>query len=376
MKKIKVLNIIASWEVGGAEKVVLSFLESANDNRFEMHVAALINKGSLKQNFKSLGIETYDLGIKYTWQYYKVFKLIKIYRNQNFDIVHTHLLKTDIIGGLFAALCKVPIRISTKHNDNSLMNYVKKKLDFFSSYIFDAFIAVSESVKSDMIKRGLKEQFIHIIYPSTLALKEQDIYKSESIDIELSEDDKVIIGCLCRLHPVKGLDYLIKSIPIILKRLKNFSIVIAGADKDGYLYSYKELIRQLGVSAYCKFIGYKENTKSFLSQIDIFVLPSISEGFPQSTLEAMYQKKPIIATKVGGLREQIIEGENGFLVPPKNEDKLAEALITLIMDPIKRHKMGQSGYEMVIDKFNCDNMVSSILNLYLSCYYKKSESRR
>ena len=112
------------------------------------------------------------------------------------------------------------------------------------------------------------------------------------------------------------------------------------------------------------FAGRRENAAALLAEVDVFALPSWTEGMPLVVLEAMAQRRPVVATPVGGTPEVVLDGETGLLIPPRDPDALAEALRRLLADNDLRRRMGDAGYERVRTRFSADAMTSRMLEVY------------
>jgi glycosyltransferase involved in cell wall biosynthesis len=112
------------------------------------------------------------------------------------------------------------------------------------------------------------------------------------------------------------------------------------------------------------FAGHRTDVPEILQALDIFVLPSNWEGLPNAVLEAMAAGLPVVATRVGGVPEVVVEGQTGILVPPRDPNALADALLTLLRDPNLRRRMGQAGRQRVQEYFSVDQMVSKTETLY------------
>jgi glycosyltransferase involved in cell wall biosynthesis len=173
-----------------------------------------------------------------------------------------------------------------------------------------------------------------------------------------------IIGSIGRIVWAKGFQYLIKATPMILKEFPNAKIVIVGQD-FGYLTELKELAYRLRVHGSVIFTGplRAEEVKEFYIDSDVVVIPSIYETFGIVALEAMACGKPIVASHIGGLREILKDGVNGFLVKPGNSDELARSIIALLKKDDLREKIGSLNRAEVI-KYSWDRIVDQIEEVY------------
>jgi glycosyltransferase involved in cell wall biosynthesis len=164
----------------------------------------------------------------------------------------------------------------------------------------------------------------------------------------------------------KGFEYLIEAIPTITKTFPKAKILIVG---DGPLSERLEaLSEELRVRDNVIFAGFRSDIKEILSAIDILVIPSLLEGFPMITLEAMAMAKPIVATNIDGITEQITDEVNGILVPPKNPSALAKAstVIRVLNDKELAMSMGLAAREKVEQEFSVEKMVAETEKVYLS----------
>jgi glycosyltransferase involved in cell wall biosynthesis len=171
-----------------------------------------------------------------------------------------------------------------------------------------------------------------------------------------------VIGTACRLEPIKGLGYLIEALAILARQFPGLRLEIAG---DGSLRSFLEQeCRRLGVCDRVFFLGWREDLPAVMSGWDVFVLPSLDEGFPIAALEAMAAGLPVVASAVGGLMELVQEGETGWLVPAAASAELAARLRELICDGRKREAMGNAGRQRVLRDFSIVQMVEKTVAVY------------
>jgi len=185
-----------------------------------------------------------------------------------------------------------------------------------------------------------------MINPSIIS--ENDIL-SKSETSGKSKMEKLDLLSVGRLTPEKGLDYLIKALPLIIKKndlpLK-LTIVGGGRFKD----NMEELILSYGLSGYINLKGYVPFGPELLNiytSSDIFILPSHTEGIPKTLYEAMARGVPIVATSVGGVPDVIKDEENGLLIPPANTEAIAEAVLRLVNDEKLRGRLVKNGLETV-----------------------------
>ncbi|PIU84517.1 MAG: hypothetical protein COS67_12865, partial [Deltaproteobacteria bacterium CG06_land_8_20_14_3_00_44_19] len=177
-------------------------------------------------------------------------------------------------------------------------------------------------------------------------------------------DKSPVIGAIGRLVWQKGFEYLIEAVPDVVEEYPEARFLIVG---EGPLRkSLEALSEEFRIRDKVIFTGFRSDIKEILSAIDILVIPSLLEGFPMITLEAMAMAKPIIATNIDGITEQITDGINGILTPPKDSSAIAQAIITLINNRGKAKAMGLAARKKVEQEFSVDKMVAETEKVYLS----------
>ena len=172
----------------------------------------------------------------------------------------------------------------------------------------------------------------------------------------------VVIGTACRLELIKGLNYLIEALAVLAPEFPDLRLEIAG---DGSLRGdLEQNSRQLGVSGIVSFLGWREDLPSVMAGWDIFVLPSLDEGFGVAALEAMAAGLPVIASAVGGLCELVQNGETGWLVPPAAPAKLAQRVRELIHRWPDAGSNGHAGRQRALHSFPISRMVEQTVAVY------------
>lgn len=203
-----------------------------------------------------------------------------------------------------------------------------------------------------------------IIIPNGIDLKDYTFNSKIDIhnDLNIPLDEKIIVF-VGRLHPIKGLNYLIKALHLI--KSKNYKLALLIIGRGSEQSKLKNLVNEYNLNTDVYFIGEVKNKEipNYLSSCDIFVLPSLSEGFPIVILEAMASGLPIVATNVGGLPDIIEENLNGFLIEPRNPDEIANKIIFLLNNPYECKKIGLYNKEYV-KKYQWDFVIDKLEDTY------------
>ena len=178
--------------------------------------------------------------------------------------------------------------------------------------------------------------------------------------------ERDLILSVARLHPVKGLRYLIEACYIVKKRGLDFRCIIVGEGSEER--NLRKLLSERGLDGNIELVGAKiqDEILKYYHKAKMLILPSIAEGLPVTLMEAMACKVPVIATRVCGIPELVEDGVNGFLVPPKDPQKLADAIEILLKDPELCRRFGEEGRRKVEREFNLEKQVRKLIELWES----------
>ena len=366
MKKIKVLRMISNLGVGGVQKRMVSLLPKLNKERYDIIVCSF-KPGELQHCLEQSGIPVKIIPRRFKFDPVCIYRLCSIMKKENIDIVHTHCHKPNTTGRIAAKLAGVPVIIANEHNVDSWKSNWQLILDRWLAAYSDKIIAVSEAVKSFYVKNAnISTDKFEVIYNGVdLDFWQNNVPAKEIIfkkktELGLLQDDKVIVA-IGRLHPQKGHEHLLRAAKKIIPKMQNLKFLIIG---DGPMrLSLESLSERLGIKENIIFTGNREDIKDMLYLSDISVISSIREGFSNVVLESMACGKPLVATDVGGNNEIIIDGENGFIVPSKDEDALADKMLILAGNEELTKKMGLTA-KQTVEKFSLMKMIHETENLY------------
>lgn len=380
----KILYYTDSTCFGGAEEYLFKILNGIDREKFNVSLICPHSEqlDTLIKELKEKKIEVIRFNKKRSISFVNLIYLLKLFRKAH--VVHFNLpipkkCMFEIICSLFAG---VPIRIATIHlpvapdSKNHLKARIKKIILKNLLSFLTVIIAVSETSKKQLSNRyNIKIQNIKSIWNGI------DINKFKTNHRQGAE--KLLgrrpvncpkIAVIGRLHEQKGYQYLIEAVPKILKIHPSTLFLSVG---DGPLkLELEELVLQNHVQENFIFLGHRNDIPEILSTIDILVLPSLWEGFPFVILEAMASSKPVIATNVDGTPEAVEDGKTGILVPPKDVNRLAEAIIFLLQNPDIAEEMGRAGHEKCTKYFSQERMTLKTQEIYESLIRKKETNRR
>ncbi|MBW2594462.1 MAG: glycosyltransferase family 4 protein [Deltaproteobacteria bacterium] len=377
---ISILFVIDGLEFGGGERTFLQLIQGLPCERYAIHVATS-PEGDFFKILTGMGIDVVPLDLRKRVSVNNIKKLSGIIRKRKIDIVHSQGGRSDFYARIAARRLKPKIKIVNTvampvkgYDVSALRKGAYRFFDWVSERYADRFIVVSEVLKETLLNsyRIPPDKVIKIYNGIELNEyrpngKEVRSQKSEvRREFGLSKDAPVI-GAIGRMVWQKGFEYLIECIPEIVRTYPDAKILIVG---DGPLRErLGALSEELGVRDNVIFAGFRSDIKEILSAVDLLVVPSLLEGFPMVTLEAMAMAKPIVATNIDGITEQITDGIDGILVSPRDPSTLAKAVIRVLNDNELVRTMGLSARERVEQDFSVEKMVAETEKVYMSLHY-------
>ena len=372
---INILFVTASpgHVFGGGKQAFYNLISRLDRRRFNPLVASAPG-GKYVELLRAVGIQLFPLTSNNRFDIRIPYHLARIVRENSVTILHSHGGgRADFFVYLTSKLINIPVKITTVANllerwfeINPLQLYVYKRLQKRSEKIFDQFICVSDYLAEHLIqRRGLDITKVKTIHNGVDLNYFRETQQSPPIRNEfLRNGEQLLIGAIGRLVAEKGLEYLLEGIPEVFRRFPQAKVLLVG---DGPLKTHLERrVTSLGLKGKVIFTGFRSDIREILSCLDILILPSLLEGFPMIILEAMAMAKPIIASDIPGIREQIEDGKTGLLVPAKDSNALATAILKILADNKAAENIGLAARQTVEEKFSIEKMVMETERLYSS----------
>lgn len=298
-------------------------------------------------------------------------RLFWIIRAGGYQIVHTHISKSGVLGRLAARAAGVPGIVHTYHGDvfQSYFSPGRSRLllafEQMAGAVSDRLIEVSAATMSRHLAYGIASSERFVLIPNGIDLSAWGRPRQEAsaLRARLGIPAEVpVIGTVAMLVPIKRLDVLLAAAERVATRRPDALFVIAG---DGALRRTLEAqAAASGLSSRVRFLGLREDLPSLMSAFDILALSSDAEGCPTAPMEAMAAGRPVVATDVGGVSEVVDHGQTGLLVPRRDPDRLAEAILSLLDSPNRRAAMGTRGRQVVRERYSASAMVDRVDRLY------------
>lgn len=369
----KILYVITKSTWGGAQRYVFDLATNLVRDRVEIAVACG-GSGELVMRLERAGVRVIripELGrdIAFISDLASFISLTRIFMRERPDVVHLSSSKVGGLGAVAARIAswatghKVTV-VFTVHGwaffeDRSLIwRSIVFLGSWFSSLFQDSVVLIDErdmrAARYFIPDTKLRLIYLGIRPGAGLGRAEARAVLTEKIARAIDQNE-IIIGTIAELTPTKGLAYLIEAARLLReKNTRPFLVIIIGAGEDEVML--REMIRGQGLETHVFLIGQIPDAAHLLRGFDIFTLPSVKEGLPYVLLEAMMAGIPAVATNVGGIPDLIDHGRTGVLVQPKNPQKLAGALSTLIEHPELRTKLPEQ-WQQAQTRFSFERMI-------------------
>lgn len=373
---MKIMHLISGGDVGGAKTHVISLLEELSKGN-EVELVCFVD-GPFAQEARDKGINTRVL--KKRGMLHVARNLKKYLNNKNFDILHCHGSKANVVSMLMGrASCPV---ISTIHSDPRLdymgrpaANLTIGLLNRFALRRRDGWVAVSDAMKERMVGRGYDGGRMFPIYngvgfPKKMTCKPRQAYLQE-LGLDWN-DQNVIFGIAARIDPVKDMTTLVRAFALTVAQCPHARLLIAGiGDQEQEI---RALAAELCPAGTVHFAGWVGDMNSFYHALDVNMLTSISETFSYAITEGARMHCATICTPVGGLPRVVIDGQTGYLVAVGDHERMSQRMIDLARDPKLRARLGTAIYEKVKAEFSVEAMGKRQEEIYRSILHRKART--
>jgi glycosyltransferase involved in cell wall biosynthesis len=357
---VRILFVANHLNVGGISSYLLTLAGGLKQKGHQIYLAS--SGGELEDRFIQAEVTLFKVPLATKNEispgiFFSFWKLRKVIRKFNIDLIHSHSRTTQVLGDLLG-------RFLDKPHIFSCHGFFKPKI---SRRIFSCWgqsvIAISQQVKEHLIiDFKLDESKISVVHNGIDTKNFGDFSARGMVRKVLGINDVFLVGMIARLSDVKGHIYLIRAMPQVIKSFPTAKLLIIG---EGRMQNalIKE-VNTLGIQENVLFIPRVSNTQDMLAAMDIFVMPSLQEGLGLALIEAMAQGIAVVGSAVGGIKTLIQDKLNGLLVAPADSAALAQAMITLLSDAALRRVLGARAREFITANFSKEEMVSKTEIVY------------
>lgn len=352
LRRIRVAHVALGLGTGGMEKLLVEFARHADGRRFELHFIALGAREKLADELEQCGWRVTALYEPPGARPGAVLRLATVLRRWRADLVHTHNTKPLLYAAPAARLAGVPRLLHTRHGQRFGARQRETLLFRLAARLADRVVCVShDSARLSAEERLAPERIVTVWNGIDMG---RFAYAGSAVG-----GPAVFVG---RLSPEKDVATLLRATARVVREEDAFRLEIAG---DGPCRDALErLSSDLGLGNHVRFLGEVRDVAALLGRASLFVLPSLTEGVSLTLLEAMARGLPVIATRVGGNPEVVVDGETGTLVAAGAVDELAAAMLRLFRDAETSRGFGRAGRQRVEQHFDVRRMVADYENLY------------
>lgn len=367
--RIRILYCIDNMRVGGAELNALRTAERLDRSRFDVSVACLTEGGPLTERYAAAGIPVFAFPISNLFGTHAMregARFARFLADRRIDVVHSHDMYDNVFATLWARVAGAPVVIASRRWWHSLPDRryrIANALGFRLAHrVLANCPSVGQALRTVERVSARRIAVIPNFVEEHAFLPWSSDEKREALDALGVPRDAFVIGIVARLTPVKDHASLLEAMAMLAPRWPSVHLVLFG---DGETQRPLEaLAERRGISDRIHFGGMRSNTQNLHQLFDISVLCSISEGFPNSIVEAMAAGKPVVATDVGGNPDAVVGGETGLLVPAQSPGSLAAAIERLLEDTELRSSMGEKGQRRARQQFHESVVLPALEAMY------------
>jgi glycosyltransferase involved in cell wall biosynthesis len=369
--RLDVLHLIGSLTSGGAERNLYYLAPEMARSRFSYGICCLLDRGELADEVESLGLPVSSLGYRKCLAGLAVFRLWRLLKRRRVKIIHTHLFECGVVGRLAAWLAGVPVIVTHEHGKTLWKRWHHRWFERLAARRTDLRIAVSEDIRDLRLKHEHTppEKIVVVanaVEPSRFEVPEA---ARDAKRAEIGVTGSVVVGTVGRLVEAKSYDMLLEIARDVSARRPDVKFILVG---EGHLGGTLRRMRDtLGLADRVLFLGNRRDIPELLAAMDLYVITSQREGLPVSLIEAMMAAKPVVATAVGGIPENIVDGEDGVLVEPANRQAFVEAALSLLGDPRRMRELGRRARDKAVARYSACKILETLETIYVSLLVSK-----
>lgn len=369
-RPLKVLHLLSSLPVGGAEDLVAAIVRGLPSRRFAATVACLGAPGPVGEELAAAGFPVYSLGLdlKHTSPWRLAAAVRRLLKELRPDVLHTHLYHPNLYGRLAALGLGLPGVVAAVHNSYTRVKLHRRLWNHLLGWTSDRVLVGSTQVWEDVRRYdGVPASRLQLLpYGIRLAELETDLSPEEARH-RLGVSG-FVMGVVGRLEEQKGLAHLLEALAAVGRRIPQATLILVGDGRERQ--ALESRAQELGVAGQVRFLGTRRDLALIYRALDLYVQPSLWEGLPLALLKAMGAGLPVLASRVGGVRELIEDGVNGRLVAPGDPEALAGAMVSLYRQPRFRSGLGTAARLTIRKRYSLEAMLAQLERLYLELWEK------
>ena len=369
-RRLKVLHLLDSLPVGGAEDLVAAIVRGLDPERFAAGVACIGFPGPVGAELYAAGYPVSYLGLdlKHTSAWRLVADLRRLLQEHRPDILHTHLYHPNLYGRLAALGLGLPGVVAAVHNSYTRVKIHRRLWNDLLGWASDRVLVGSAQVLNDVRRYDGVPASRLLLMPYGVRLAELETRLSRDEARQALQVSGFVLGAVGRLEEQKGHTHLLTALAQVRRQIPAAILVLVGDGRQREALEHQA--QELGVVDRVRFLGTRRDLPLIYRALDLFVQPSLWEGLPLALLKAMGAGLPVLATRVSGVQEVINDGSNGRLVDPGDPEALGRALVELYRQPETRARLGAAAHLTIRDNYSLETMLTKLEQVYLELWEK------
>lgn len=355
IKKLKILQVISSSAPSGAERHLCSLSKYLSERGHTVEVVCPAG-GWLPQELRDNGLQVKEMEMHGAGWFRTAGYMMNRAKDGEIDLIHSHLTRATYFAHVSSLFRGVPA-VSTVHiaNHDQIYKRIARRKN--------RLIAVSNFVRGMLHGRDVPDRFIDTVYNGT-EFTEFEAFNPSGVKAELGiPADRKLVGLVGRVCHDKGHPLMIEAMRDVLRKHPNTHLVFVGRIDAQYLPEMESAVKSNGISERLTLTGNRNDVHRILDSFELTVMPSRKETFGVAAIEAMARRKPVVASRIGGLPEVVRHGQTGLLVD-LCADEVSEAVSYLLSNESERQQMGTLGRILVEEKFTARTMVDRLERIY------------
>jgi glycosyltransferase involved in cell wall biosynthesis len=367
--RVRLLKFVTDLRIGGTERQFVTLSRRLDPGLFDLQLACLRRQGDFLRQLEGMTLLDYPISSLHDLRTLRTqLRLARDIRRRRIEIVHTYGFYPNMFATAVAKLAGA-IAIASIRDQGDIWTAMQRRVQRWVLRLADAVIVNAEAVKTRLVEEGYSADRIVVIRNGVDIERFASVAPHGKLRRELGLPARgPIVAALCRLHEIKGVEHFLEAAVLLARRFRDARFLVAG---DGYHRpALEKYASALGLAGRVIFTGFRHDVPEFLSEVQVSVLPSLSEALSNTLLESMAAGVPVVATRVGGNPEVVEDGVTGFLVPPREPEALAAAISRLLDQPLRAQAMGRAGRQRATEQFSLERLTHETESLYLRLLMK------
>lgn len=370
---MKILHVIDSGGIGGAEVMLLSLLAEHKVRGVDVEIASIGVRGEgekpIEREAREMGIGVKKFRMRRGPNLLGALEMLRYAQDNGYDLVHSHGYKGNIFFGILVRpVCGLPV-VCTLHGwSDKCYNLRRRLYDFvedFSLRFIDVVVVSNQIMLTSQRLSRMPSLNLAVVNPGISfkgAGSSSGQFRVEECALLPFCRAGFVVGSVGRLVKHKGYQYLVESVRLLRDAGVDAKLVIIGEGDERARLT--RLVSKFGLERDVYLPGYLADAKRYISLFDVFAVSSVKEGVPLTVLEAMEAQVPIVAADVGALANMLNSGKAGLLVEPRSEGSLRDAFLALYQDRGKGRRLAVNAYKRLLSKYSSRNMALGYQHIY------------